>query len=116
MYIGDFEELVKRNEVYPNIRFVSSRWGKRQGAPEGTCTVLVGAWPMTQKYGKPYLHPDHKGAYNVPIPFIPRHTIENEDGSIQKRGWESLLKMMLYDNVIRYSDEIRKVLESNEVA
>lgn len=114
MYIGDLEELIKRNETYPQIRFIASRWGKRQGAPEGTLTVLVGDWPMTYKFGKPYLSPEHKAAYNIPYPFIPRDSVIGEDGTVLKRGYVSLLQALLNDRAIRFSPEIRSVLESKE--
>ena len=110
MYIGDFEQLVHRNKKFPNVRFIASHWGKRQGAPEGTCTLLVGDWTMTYKYGKPYLSPEHIAAYNVPIPFIPPDHISEEDGTVKVQGWRPLLAEMLADRVILPTKEIMKVL------
>jgi hypothetical protein len=114
VYIGDLEDLIKRNETYPNIRFIASHWGRRQGAPEDTVTVLVGDWPMTYKHGKPYVSPEHIGAYNVPTPFVPRDSIVAEDGSILKRGYRSLLMSLLNDRAIRPTEEIMGVINSQE--
>lgn len=114
MYIGDLEELIKRNETYPNIRFIASRWGKRQGAPDGTLTVLVGDWPMTYKYGKAYVSPQHIAAYNIPYPWVPRDAIAAEDGTILKNGYRTILRNLLRDRAIRWTPEIQRVLESEE--
>ena len=114
VYIGDLEELIKRNETYPNIRFIASHWGRRQGAPEDSVTVLVGDWPMTYKHGKPYVSPHHVGAYNVPIPFIPKDSIVEADGTIIKRGYKQLLMSLLSDRAIRPTDEVMAVLNSQE--
>jgi len=111
MYVGDLEELIHRNKKFPNIRFISSHWGRRQGAPESSCTILVGDWPMTMKHGKPYVSPQHIGAYNVPVPFIPKFSEVGPDGSIKKRGWKQLLLSLLQDHAIRPTDEILEILE-----
>ena len=91
MYVGDFVELVERNKVYPNIRFISSHHGRRQGAPRDSMTVLVGDWSMTYKHGKPYLSPQHIGAYNLAVPFAPKHDIVAEDGMVITPGWAPVL-------------------------
>ena len=114
MYIGDLEDLIKRNETYPNIRFIASHWGRRQGAPEDSVTVLVGDWPMTYKHGKPYVSPQHVGAYNVPIPFVPRWSITDDDGTVRKRGYRSLLLSLLNDRAIRPTQEVMRIINSEE--
>lgn len=111
MLIGELEDVIKRAEVYPQIRFVASRWGERQGAPEGTLSIVVGAWPLTEKYGKPYLSPDHKAVYNVPYPFVPADTIVGKDGFIKKRGYKSLLRDMIASRFIRETKEVRRLLD-----
>lgn len=102
MYIGDFEELVRRNAYRPHdIRFYSSRWGRHNDAPAGTCTMIYG--------------PQEDGVLmNVPIPDIPEYTLDRvyEDGvtRVSLRGWKGLLQMMLSERILRPSDEIRRLL------
>lgn len=110
MLIGELEEIIKRSETYPNIRFIASRWGERQGAPENTLTVLVGDWTITEKYGKPHLSKEHISHYNVPYPFVPRDTICDRNGVPIKRGYVGLLIEMLKDRVIRPTKEVRRAL------
>ena len=110
MLIGELEDVIKRAERYPQIRFIASRWGKKQGAPEDTLTLLVGAWPITERYGKPYLSPDHKAAYNVPYPFVPAESIVNEDGEVRKRGYRWILGQLVRDGYIDMTKEVENLL------
>lgn len=113
MWTDEFVELVHRNAYKPNIRFISSRWGARNGAPAGTCTLLVGAWLPVRNTGErftPTVHSDHVGAYNVALSQIPEYTVEREDGEIVHRGWRGLLQCLIADRVIRPSREIEKLL------
>lgn len=114
MEIGKLEDVIKRAEVYPQIRFVASRWGRRQGAPDGTLTIIVGDWPMTEKYGKPYLSPHHKAAYNVTYPFVPAEDERLEDGQLVVRGYKSLLREMLAERYIRKTPAVAALLEGRE--
>lgn len=115
VYIGDFVDLVHRNAYRPNIRFIASRWGKAQGAPKDTCTLLAGAWlvaPQTDDPTAPvFLHRDHVGTYNVPMPWIPEYsTVDAATDRIAHRGWRALLQFLLNDRVIRPSPEILRWL------
>lgn len=115
MWTDEFVDLIHRNAYKPNIRFISSRWGERNGAPAGTCTLLVGAWlPVRVSDHKElnnwHVHHDHVGAYNVALSQIPEYTIEKPDGEIIHRGWRGLLQWLIKDRVIRPSEEIRRLL------
>ena len=111
MLIGELEDVIKRAEVYPQTRFVCSRWGRRQGAPENTLTIIVGDWPMTYKYGKPYLSEQHKDAYNVSYPFVPAETQLDSEGGVKVRGYKGLLRDMLAKRYITETKEVRALLE-----
>ena len=110
MLIGDLEGVIKRAEKYPQIRFIASRWGERQGAPEGTLSILVGAWPITERYGKPYLSPDHKAVYNVPYPFVPADSILDKEGGVRKRGYRWLLGQLVREGYIDMTKEVEELL------
>lgn len=110
MYIGDLEDLIHEAKVYPNIRFISSRWGEKQGAPGGSLTILVGDWTMTEKYGKPHLSPEHVAAFNVPYPFVPKYSVIDKEGMVAKRGYVGLLSEMLAMRIIRPTKKVRAAL------
>lgn len=104
IYIGDFERIIERNAYAPwELNFYSSRWGRYQGAPANTCTLVKG----NMNYGE---------ARNIPIPDIPEHTVQDSEGHIIHRGWRTLLKFMCQDRWIRPSDEIRKLLGEDDFA
>ena len=117
MDIGDFVDLIHRNAYKPNIRFISSRWGARNGAPANTCTLLVGAWLPVQKSEDvvPTLDPEHVTALNVPVPWIPEQTVvDPKTQRIVARGWRALLRELLLEHVIRPSHEVRRLLGPRE--
>ena len=113
MDIGEFEDLVHRNAYRPNIRFISSRWGAVNGAPANTCTLLVGAWLPVQNTDDsvPTLNPEHVTALNVPVPWLPEHTVIDPASSrVVARGWRALLRELLLERVIRPSPEVRRLV------
>jgi hypothetical protein len=117
MWTDDFVDLVHRNKYKPNIRFISSRWGERNRAPAGTCTLLVGAWlPSinTEERKTWRVHDDHVGAYNVALSQIPEFTQVRDDGEITHRGWKALLQILVNDRVIRPSREIEALLGTHQ--
>ena len=117
MWTDEFVDLVHRNAYKPNIRFISSRWGERNGAPAGTCTLLVGAWlpVVNSDEKKPWsVDPDHVAAYNVALSQIPEYTVYDEEGGLVHRGWKGLLQLLIADRVIRPSEEIRRLLGVRE--
>lgn len=118
MPISEFQDLIHRNAYKPNIRWISSRWGARNGAPDGTCTMLVGAWlPVRNTNERVFqtVHRDHVGAYNVPTPVVPEFTdVDPESQEILARGWRGLLPWLIADRVIRPSPEIETWLGHRE--
>lgn len=120
MYIGDFVNLVHRNAVFPNVRFITRSGNSQAYAPAETCTLLAGAWLPVIKSDYdpiPKVNEEHIGTWNVPLPWIPEYTIEDENGRIVHRGWKGLLQLLLIDHVIRPTSEIIKLLgdDWNEV-
>ena len=99
IYIGEFEELVKRNAFAPwMLNFFKTRWGRHNGAPADTCTLA---------YGNPWLG----DLRNVPIPDIPENTVMARDGKhIKHRGWRTLLKFMCQDKWLKPTEEVRELL------
>lgn len=104
MSISEFEEIVKRNAYAPwDLRFYSSRWGRYQGAPANTCTLIKG-------------NMDNGDVRNVPTPDIPEMSTQDERGYILHRGWRALLKMMCRDRWIQPSPEIERLLGHEDFA
>ena len=102
IYIGDFERIVERNAYAPwNLQFRTTRWGRVNGAPADTCTLIMGDW-------------DSGDARNIPIPDIPENSIQLPNGRVRHRGWRSLLKFMCQDRWIRPSKEIEELLGTKE--
>lgn len=110
--ISDLVELVARNAYRPNVRWITSRWGPRNGAPTESATLLVGDW-LFDSYGN--LKRDHETAYNVTTPFIPEYTIKDpETDRISAVGWRSFVIELVQDRVIRPSREVEKLLGRKE--
>lgn len=117
MWTDEFVELVHRNAYKPNIRFICSRWGARQGAPASTCTLLAGAWlpvHVSEEQRSYVVHKDHVGTYNVALSQIPEYTVEREDGEIVHRGWRGLIQWLIADRVIRPSPEIERLVGTKD--
>lgn len=98
MPIGDFESLVMRNAYRPNLRMIHTRWGKVNGAPDFTCTLVKG-------------DPGNGDAFNVPFPDIPEQSeIDEKTGHIIARGWRTLLIWLVSERTIRPSHEVLEVM------
>ena len=107
METGEFVDLVKRNAAgwHQGIRCIASRWGRVQGAPPGTCTLVWGA----ARPGRPLT------AINIAMNRIPQETIINpETDEVVYRGWKSALKMLLQQKAILPRDEIRRLFDDKE--
>lgn len=117
MHIGELEDLIHASKRFPNIRFIASRWGKRQGAPSGTLTIMVGAYPSRHidNNGRQLLDPDHVTAYNVTYPWIPEHSgFDEKTGRAVSRGWRSLLCEMITDRTLRPTRELERWIGTDE--
>ena len=100
MNFEEFEDIVFRNMSFPNVRFILSRWGARQGAPRHNVAIVMG-------------NSDLGDAYNVPVPVIPEHTITHPDRPvIVARGWRELFRMLVDDGTVVESEEIRALLDN----
>ena len=96
--VHEFEDLVMRNLWKPNVRFIQSRWGRHNGAPVDTFTLVKN-------------NPDHGDAYNVPYPQIPERTIiDHETGRVKARGWRQLLINLVADATVCPSQQIRRAM------
>lgn len=117
MEIGQLEDLVHRSKRKPNIRFIASRWGKRQGAPDNTLTIMVGAYPVRHRdnSGFDLLDPDHITAYNVNYPWVPEFgRVDERTGRLVERGWRSLLAEMITDRTLRPTRDLERWLGTDE--
>jgi hypothetical protein len=103
MYIGDFERLVLDHAYRPqDVRFLQSRWGRYNGAPPGTCTLVMG-------------NSNDGNALNIATPVIPERTVTRYDPDqkanvIKFQGWKYLLGAMMAMRWIRPSDKIRDLM------
>ena len=100
MYIGEFEDIVKRNAYAPwDFRLYSSRWGRHLGAP---ATLVKG-------------NMDNGDARNIPVPDIPENTVLAADGRhVKHRGWRQLFIIMCRDRWLSPSREIEKWLGTKD--
>lgn len=102
---SEFVEMVKRNSYRNDLRFMVSRWGRYQGAPPDTCTmVMAGGY-------------DTGDGRNVPMPEIPEHTVFDERTQrVKVRGWRFLLRELVKDRYVRPEGEPAEWLGEGELS
>lgn len=107
MPISEFVRIVQdnQNQHWGGVRVYSTRWGPRQGAPAGTCTMTFGDW-------------EEGWWYNVPIPNVPekgQSVKPHGKGKKLYEGWRTLLKDMVRSRLVRPTKELENVLGQNDL-